>query len=205
LYDIPRLLHAISGILETLGDGDFTPEAIQTRLDNVFDAICAEYPGAVTTRHSYGLFKKLGHIDREEMQAIFVQDTTHLLEAAPGAHPVTLPTGQVGQRLLLTQQQQHPVYEAGHALRYHGELDTEKWSRLYANARIPANQSVPTTVSTQISVMRDSERDSNTEAVITPLINPDFPSFSKTSGRVSNHSNYLRPLHVASMVSLSSV
>jgi hypothetical protein len=142
LYDIPRLLHAISGILETLGDGDFTPEAIQTRLDDIFDAICAEYPGAVTIRHSYGLFKKLGHIDREEMQPMFVQDTPHPLEATPGAHPVTVPTGQVGQQLLITQQRQYPVYEAGHAPRYHGEPDTEKWSRLYANARIPANQSM---------------------------------------------------------------
>lgn len=104
-------------------------------------------------------------------------------------HPVTVPTGQAGRRQFSKQQQQHPEHGADLALRHHRRPGTEQRPRsrtVYDSGRIPAGQSVTTTVPAPISRMRHTRRGSNTTAPVTsPLMNPNPPS-STTSGRVSS-------------------
>ena len=44
----------------------FDRQKVQDAIQNAFDAICGEYPGAVTVRHSYKRLERLARIDHEE-------------------------------------------------------------------------------------------------------------------------------------------
>ena len=41
-------------------------KTIQSQLHDIFLSLCGDYPGAVSVRHSYGIFKEFVTIDEEE-------------------------------------------------------------------------------------------------------------------------------------------
>jgi hypothetical protein len=52
--------------MDDIESGDFHHQEIQEAIESLFDSLCEEFPGAVTIRSSYNIFKKLACADYED-------------------------------------------------------------------------------------------------------------------------------------------
>jgi hypothetical protein len=59
----------LRGYWSAITKDEFDREDIQRNLDRIFLALCGDYPGAVTVRHSHKLFEELKEIDQENLDS----------------------------------------------------------------------------------------------------------------------------------------
>jgi hypothetical protein len=69
-FNSPRLLDDASGIVVSLESGIFNRERVQHAIENTFDILCGDLPGAVTVRHSEANFKELRSGDHRELDTL---------------------------------------------------------------------------------------------------------------------------------------
>ena len=61
-----RILDRASKLVERLQKEAVEPEAAWLAINEIFYALCGEFPGAINVRHSYRTLKEFRHMDQED-------------------------------------------------------------------------------------------------------------------------------------------
>ena len=78
--------------MNNIRSGEWSNTEIQDLINALFGAICGDYPGAVTIRHSYSTFQQLSQVDREEEARNLTNsnDAVQQVAATSTVQPVTV-------------------------------------------------------------------------------------------------------------------